>query len=106
MYTRIVEITVKPDKLNEVRTILNRDIHPVMKKQTGYVDGIGLISDTDPNSVVSISLWHTKAEAERYHTAQFPKFMETLNPLITKHTVRTYHVEHSTFHKIAAGKAA
>jgi quinol monooxygenase YgiN len=106
MHARIAEITAKPDKLNEVRNTMNRDIAPVLKKQTGFVDAIALVSDTAPNTIVSITIWHTKAEADRYGNTQFPKFTEMLNPLITGYTVRTYQVENSTFHKIAAGKVA
>ncbi len=106
MYTRIVEITLKPGKLNEARDMMNREVAPVLRTQTGFVDSIALVSDTDQNTIVSITMWHTKAEAERYNNAQFPRLIEMIEPMMTRYNVKTFTVESSTFHKIAAGKAA
>ncbi len=106
MYTRIVEVTLKPGKLEEARTLMNREIAPALKTQTGFVDGMGLVSDTDPNTLLSITFWHTKSEADRYNTTNFPKLIGMLEPMIAKYTVHTYNVENSTVHKSAAGKAA
>jgi quinol monooxygenase YgiN len=106
MYTRIVEVTLKPGKLDEARTMMNREIAPALRTQTGFVDGLSLVSDTDPNTLLSITMWHTKAEADRYNTANFPKLIGMLEPLLTRYTVKTFNVENSSFHKIAAGRAA
>ncbi len=106
MYARIVEVTLKPGKLDEARNTMNREVAPALKTQTGFVDGMGLVSDTDTNTLLSITFWHTKAEADRYNTSNFPKLIGMLEPMITKYTVKTFNVENSTVHKIAAGKAA
>jgi heme-degrading monooxygenase HmoA len=106
MYTRIVEMTIKPGKQDELRNTMQRDVLPVLKKQPGFVDTVALVSDTDQNTLLSITFWHTRNEAERYHKDVFPTLINTLTQAITHHTVRTFNVEASTVHKIAAGKAA
>ena len=47
MFTRIVECRVKPDKRDEFNNKLRNDVLPILQKQPGFVDLIGLASDTE-----------------------------------------------------------
>jgi heme-degrading monooxygenase HmoA len=107
MFTRIVEVTTKPGKSNEVANAINEKILPFLRLQPGFLDETVLTSETESNRVLGISFWKTKEDAERYSREQFPKVNEILADLIeTTPMVRTFHVHTSTPHKIAAGKAA
>ena len=107
MFTRIVEISTKPGKSNEVANAINEKILPFLRQQPGFLDETVLTSETESNRVLGISFWKTKEDAERYSREQFPKVNEILTDLIeTTPMVRTFHVHTSTPHKIAAGKAA
>jgi heme-degrading monooxygenase HmoA len=107
MFTRIVEVTTKPGKSNEVANAINEKILPFLRQQPGFLDETVLTSETESNGVLGISFWKTKEDAERYSREQFPKVNEILADLIeTTPIVRTFHVHTSTPHKIAAGKAA
>ncbi|HYG97964.1 MAG TPA: antibiotic biosynthesis monooxygenase [Terriglobales bacterium] len=107
MFTRIVEFTLKRDKVDDFRRILTRDIHPVLKQQAGFVDVVGLVSESDPYTVISITFWHTKNEAERYGAEQYPRFIDMVRPFLqAAPIIRSFTVQDSTFYKIAAGKAA
>jgi heme-degrading monooxygenase HmoA len=107
MFTRIVEVTTKPGKSNEVANAINEKILPFLRQQPGFLDETVLTSETESNRVLGISFWKTKEDAERYSREQFPKVNEILDDLIeTTPMVRTFHVHTSTPHKIAAGKAA
>jgi heme-degrading monooxygenase HmoA len=107
MFTRIVEVTTKPGKSNEVANAINEKILPFLRQQPGFLDETVLTSETESNRVLGISFWKTKEDAERYSREQFPKVNEILADLIeTTPVVRTFHVHTSTPHKIAAGKAA
>ena len=107
MFTRIVEISTKPGKSNEVANAINEKILPFLRQQPGFLDETVLTSETESNRVIGISFWKTKEDAERYSREQFPKVNEILTDLIeTTPMVRTFHVHTSTPHKIAAGKAA
>jgi heme-degrading monooxygenase HmoA len=107
MFTRIVEVTTKPGKSNEVANAINEKILPFLRQQPGFLDETVLTSETESNRVLGISFWKTKEDAERYSREQFPKVNEILANLIeTTPMVRTFHVHTSTPHKIAAGKAA
>ena len=107
MFTRIVEINCKSGKGNELTNTIHEKVLPTLRKQTGFVDETVLTSDTNPNQVVAISFWNTKQDAERYHHEQYPKITEMLSPLIeSAPVVRTFNLQSSTAHKIAATKAA
>ncbi len=107
MFTRTVEVTTKPGKAKELSNTINDKVLPILKKQTGFVDETVLASDADPDRVLAISFWNTKEDAERYHREQYPAIHEMIRPLLdAEPVVRTFNVDSSTTHKIAASKAA
>ena len=107
MFTRIVEISTKPGKSNEVANAIDEKVLPFLRQQPGFLDETVLTSETESNRVIGISFWKTKEDAERYSRDQFPKVNEILTDLIeTTPMVRTFHVHTSTPHKTAAGKGA
>jgi len=109
MFARLVEATAKPDKKNEITTILTSDLLPMLKKQQGFVDAVGLSGDTSPDEGVTLTFWTTKDDAEKFYATQEfkTKILDRITPsLLEGMKVRTFSVETSTFHKIAASKAA
>ena len=107
MFTRTVEVTTKPGKAKELSNTINDKVLPILKKQTGFVDETVLVSDTDPDRGLAISFWNTKEDAERYQKDQYPAIHEMIRPLLDADpVVRTFNVDTSTTHKIAATKAA
>jgi len=107
MFTRTVEVTTKPRKAKELSNTINDKVLPILKKQAGFVDETVLASNTDPDRVLAISYWNTKEDAERYHQEQYPAIHEMIRPLLDADpVVRTFNVDSSTTHKIAASKAA
>jgi quinol monooxygenase YgiN len=107
MFTRIVECTVKPEKMDETKQRMRNEILPLLQKQAGFVDEVTLVSDHDPERMVAISFWKTREDAERYTRETYARVLDVIKPLL-KDTpqVETYNVEDSTIHRIAAGKAA
>ena len=65
MFTRMVECRVKPDKRDEFNNKLRNDVLPILQKQPGFVDLIGLTSESDAERVISVSFWKNKEDAER-----------------------------------------
>jgi quinol monooxygenase YgiN len=107
MYTRIVELTIKPRKAREVSETINDKVLPILKKQAGFVDEAVLVSDTESTRILGLSFWNKREDAERYHREQYPKINEILEPLLeAEPVIRTFDVHTSTTHRITAGKAA
>ena len=107
MFTRIVEVTPKSGKAKELATLINDKVLPILKKQAGFVDETVLVSDPEPNRVLALSFWNTREDAERYQKEEYPAIHEMIRQLLeTEPVVRTFNVDSSTTHKIAASKAA
>jgi quinol monooxygenase YgiN len=107
MFTRIVECHVKSDKRDELTNKLRNEVLPILQKQPGFVDLVGLTHTADPDRIVSISTWQSREAAERYHNEHFNRIVDMLRPLLkATPIVDTYTVDTSTTHKIAAGRAA
>jgi len=107
MFTRIVEVNTKSGKAIELATIINDKVLPILKRQVGFVDETVLSSDTDPDRVLALSFWSTREDAERYNREQYPAVHEMVRHLLeTEPAIRTFNVNTSTTHKIAASRAA
>ena len=107
MFTRIVELTTKPGKNEQLSATINDKVLPILKKQKGFVDEMVFVSDKEDNRVLGLSFWNTKEDAEQYHRTEYPKVQEALRSLLdAEPVIRTFDVHTSTTHRIAAGKAA
>jgi len=107
MFTRTVEVTSKSGKARELANIINDKALPILKKQKGFVDETVLVSDKEDNRVLSLSFWNSKEDAERYQREQYPAIHEMVRHLLeAEPVIRTFNVDSSTTHRIAAGKAA
>ena len=107
MFTRVVEVTTKSGKAKELTSIINDKALPILKKQAGFVDETLLVSDPEPNRVLALSFWNSREDAERSNREQYPAIHEMVRHLLeTEPVIRTFNVDSSTTHRIAAGKAA
>lgn len=107
MFTRVVEITSKAGKARDVARTVSDKVLTILKNQPGFMDEITLVSDENPNRILAISFWKSKEHADAYNRDQFNKVTETLrNQIEGNPQVRTFEVETSTVHNIAAGRAA
>jgi quinol monooxygenase YgiN len=107
MFTRIVECYVKKDKRQEFSDQIQKHVLPVLQSQPGFVDLLAMSSEDEPERTVSISLWKSKADAERYHNAHFQEIIDSVRPLLRDEpSIEFYNVETSTAHRVTVGKAA
>ena|ERR1039457_3604421 len=107
MFTRVVEVNTQSGKASELTSIINDKVLPILKKQVGFVDETVLVSDTEPDRVLALSFWNTKEDADQYNREQYPAVHDMVRHLLeTEPAIRTFNVDTSTTHKIAASKAA
>jgi len=107
MFTRVVEIHTKSGKARDFHATLNEKILPILRKQSGFVDEITMVSTHEPDRVLALSFWDSEEQAERYNREQFPKIQEIVQGLLeTAPKIQTFKVDTSTAHKISKGKAA
>ncbi len=107
MFARLADVPVKPGKRNEWVTMLTNEYQPLVKKQPGFIDFVGLTGDTDPVEGITLTFWTTKQEAERFYSShEFKTIMDRIRPLLQNMTVRTFDVEASTFRQVVAATVA
>lgn len=91
---RNVQFQIKQGKQDDLRKLLNDELVPMLKKQEGFKSELAIVNDREANA---ISVWDSKAHADKYQTASYPKVMERIQPLIEgTPTVRTFDVAVST----------
>ncbi len=107
MYARMLEGTLKIEKKPEFLNKVREDILPILKRHTGFVDIMGLENEAKPEKFCILSLWHSKADAERYEREAFPKVNEMVKPfLIVPLVVNTFKVETTISEHVIAAVAA
>jgi len=106
MYARRVSMKLKPNSTVEFTQRLEKDVIPMLRKQSGFKDEITFVGPGGTDAF-GLSLWDNKQNAEAYdraHYAEVTKILEKVVDGIPR--VETYEVANSTFHKIAASATA
>jgi len=94
MFARVLDYEVKLEKKEEFIKVLNHEVLPILGKQTGFLEVLPFFPENTKEKVITISLWATKADAERYEKEFYPKVSEIIKPyLATPIVVRPYIVE-------------
>jgi len=84
MFARILEAGVKLERKTEFIKVIKNEVLPILKKQTGFLEVLPFFPENAENKTVfNISLWATKADAERYQKEVYPKVYEILKPFLT-----------------------
>lgn len=106
MFARNVALRLRPNSLSQFRQIFEKEVLPILRKQTGFQDEI-VFATTGGADVIAISLWDTKEHAEAYNTTAYPEVLKSLHSVLDgSPKVRVADVISSTIHKDAAVVAA
>ena len=89
MFARKVEFDLLVNKKDEFLRKVREEILPIMKRQAGFIDIIGLTHEIKVEKGLVISLWETREHAMKYEQEVFPKVTEMLKPYLMKPFVVT-----------------
>jgi hypothetical protein len=102
MFARNVSLRLKPNTLSEFTRIFEKEVIPMLRKQSGFRDEIAFAVPGGLD-VVAISLWDTKDYAEAYNTSGYPELLKILDKVLDgTPRVQVSDVISSTIHKLAA----
>jgi hypothetical protein len=102
MYAREVSMHLKANAAGEFTRTIEKDILPLLRKQTGFADELTFLAP-EGTDAVAISLWDRKENADAYSRNTYPEVLKDLaNVVEGSPAVKAYEVANSTFHKIAA----
>jgi hypothetical protein len=102
MFARNVSLHLKPNTLSEFTRTFDKEVIPMLRKQTGFQDEI-TFAIPGGLDVVAYSLWDTKEHAEAYNTAGYPQVLKILDKVLDgTPKVQVTDVISSTIHKATA----
>ena len=102
MYARRVSMKLKPNSTLEFTQRLEKDVIPLLRKQSGFRDEITFVVPGGTEAF-GLSLWDTKQNADNYNRGGYAEVTKILAKVIDgTPKLETYEVANSTFHKIAA----
>ena len=102
MFARNLSLRLKPNTRSEFTRIFDKEVMPMLRKQSGFRDEI-TFAVPGGRDVVAISLWDTKEHAEAYKTAGYPAVLKMLGKILDgTPKVQVSDVISSTIHKPAA----
>ncbi len=107
MFARMIELTAKAGRGKELtKTMAERSLQ-VLRQQQGFVDAFTLVATTDQDRIVGISIWNSKADADRFAQGQSQQLLDSYRQLLqAEPDVRSLNVESSTIHDSASRSAA
>ena len=93
MFARILDFEVKMQKKDDFVKVMKNEVLPILKKQTGFREILSFFPEKmkAEDKVVTISLWTTKQDAERYEREWYPKVFDILKPFLTTPVVANYY---------------
>lgn len=107
MFAHIVECHAKADQSAQIGNKLKNDVLPILQKQRGFVDFLTLSNKANPEKLVCISFWTSRADAEGYPGEHYDTITDMLKSVLeSPPTLETFAVDVSTAHRIAVGRAA
>jgi heme-degrading monooxygenase HmoA len=85
MFARILDFEVKMEKKEEFVKVVKNQIVPILKKQTGFLEILPFFPEKtkEEEKLITISLWTTRSDADRYERDFYPKALEILKPFLT-----------------------
>ena|ERR1051325_6738353 len=102
MYTRNVMMKLKANSVPEFNRLIENEILPLLRKQTGFRDEITFVAP-ERSEVLAISFWETKENAEAYNRTGYPEILKIVSKVCEgTPKVETFELANSTFHKLAA----
>jgi quinol monooxygenase YgiN len=107
MYARMIQFTAKPGQGKDLSKVMQERGLPTLKQLPGFIDALGLNSDTESNQFVGLTIWKSKEDADRALAGQGQQLLESIRPLLAgEPSIRTFNVETSTMHQVGVGRAA
>ncbi len=101
MIARQIECDFKPGKYNDFKDLYEKQVLPILRHQTGFLDSITLMPENHHERIVTITLWRTMTDIENYQKKEFPKIQELLKSyLVDTPRISYFTVEHTTFRKV------
>jgi len=93
---------LKANVAPEFNRVIENEILPLLRKQTGFRDEITFVAP-ERSEAVAISIWETKENCENYNRTGYPEVLKIVSKFVEGTSkVETFELTSSTLHKLAA----
>jgi hypothetical protein len=93
---------LKPNTATELNSLIENEVLPLLRKQTGFKDEITFVAP-ERSEAVAISFWDTKENLEAYNRAGYPELLKIVARVVEgTPRVETFELATSTLHKLTA----
>jgi quinol monooxygenase YgiN len=82
MIARHIEVEINPSKYREFKSLFDREILSILRRQPGFMGTIEMVHETKGHSILTITIWKSKMDAENYNLKEFPQVMDILRPVL------------------------
>jgi quinol monooxygenase YgiN len=107
MFARMIQLTAKPGRGEELNQTMGDRALSILRQQPGLVDAIALVSENDPDQFVGLSIWKSKADADKFQQGQSQQLLETFKPLLQgEPKFHSFNVASSTIQGASSARAA
>lgn len=104
MVSRVINCTIKPDKVEEFRNAINNEFLPRIQAQKGFLENIESC-DQASGEYCCVTLWGSESDVRNYDNGLFQEIAARLVPMMQgSPTVKTLPVDNSSAHNIRAGE--
>ena len=76
MFAGMIQLAAKQGRGKELTKLMMERSLPVLKQQPGFVEAIVLTPENEQDQVVGISIWNSKADADRFAQGQSQQLLE------------------------------
>jgi heme-degrading monooxygenase HmoA len=102
MYVRQVKAHYKPSKYDLLNQRFEKDVLPVLKKQSGFRDELSFF-DKGKDEAIAMSFWNTKQDADKYASEVYPTIHKKMeDTLEDTPQIRSFEIANSTWYDIYA----
>jgi len=97
MFTRTIELNLKPETKPAFFKKFKAEVLPILKKTPGFFDVVVLENENELTKIFTISFWETKKHAEYYEKEWYPKVKAMIETFFANPPVVKYYTLEETF---------
>jgi heme-degrading monooxygenase HmoA len=107
MFAGMILLEAKQGRGKELTKQMMERSLPVLKQEPGFVEAIMLTPETEQDQVVGISIWNSKADADRFTQGRSQQLLEFYKPLLqAEPRFRSFNAERTTTEAASARAAS
>jgi heme-degrading monooxygenase HmoA len=84
MFTSVVECILRPHEKERFDEVLRGHILRSLRKHPGFVGLLAIASDARGERMFAVTVWRTRADADRYEKGHLAELVNILKPLVVQ----------------------